>query len=253
MRALLQRRRHSRFAAMSTTVRTIDVSAIINSRKLNGFNYGLVVLSWFITVFDGFDMMMVSFTAPFMRDEFGLSRMMLGRVFSAGLVGMMLGGFCFSFIADRSGRRPTVVIAAFGFGLLTTATAFAGSYQALLVLRFLDGLALGGMLPLAWALNIEFVPVRMRSTIVTIIMMGYSFGTAAAAPMTNWIAPHYGWQGVYLAGGAGTLICATALWYKLPESIRFLVTKGLKPESVARTLRHMDPASDVTAADHFVL
>jgi MFS transporter, AAHS family, 4-hydroxybenzoate transporter len=238
---------------MSTAVRTVDVSAIINGRRLNGFNYGLVVLSWFITVFDGFDMMMVSFTAPFMRDEFGLSKMMLGRVFSAGLVGMMLGGFCFSFIADRIGRRPTVVFAAVSFGLLTTATGFAGSYQALLALRFLDGLALGGMLPLAWALNIEFVPVRMRSTIVTIIMMGYSFGTFVAAPMTNWLAPRYGWQGVYLVGGAGTLICAAALWLKLPESIRFLVTKGLKPRLVAQTLKRMDPHSDATADDHFVL
>ena len=61
------------------------------------------------------------------------------------------------------------MIAAFSFGLLTMATALRGSYQALLALRFLDGLAIGGMLPLAWALNIEFVPVRMRSTIVTII------------------------------------------------------------------------------------
>jgi AAHS family 4-hydroxybenzoate transporter-like MFS transporter len=228
---------------MSTAVRTVDVSAIINGRRLTGFNYGLIVLSWLITVFDGFDMMMVSFTAPFMRDEFGLSKMMLGRVFSAGLVGMMLGGFCFSFIADRIGRRPTVVIAAFSFGLLTTATAFAGSYQALLALRFLDGLAIGGMLPLAWALNIEFVPVRMRSTIVTIIMMGYSFGTFIAAPMTNWIAPHYGWQGVYMA----------ARWLKLPESVRFLVTKGLKPVLVARTLQRMDQQSSYTAADRFVL
>jgi MFS transporter, AAHS family, 4-hydroxybenzoate transporter len=238
---------------MSTAVRTVDVSAIINDRRLNGFNYGLIVLSWLITVFDGFDMMMVSFTAPFMRDEFGLSKMMLGRVFSAGLVGMMLGGFCFSFIADRIGRRPTVVIAALSFGLLTTATAFAGSYQGLLALRFLDGLALGGMLPLAWALNIEFVPVRMRSTIVTIIMMGYSFGTFVAAPMTNWIAPRYGWQGVYVAGGAGTLLCAAALWLKLPESVRFLVTKGLKPALVAKTLRRMDPQSDYTSDDRFVL
>jgi AAHS family 4-hydroxybenzoate transporter-like MFS transporter len=146
-----------------------------------------------------------------------------------------------------------VVIAAFSFGLLTTATAFAGSYQALLTLRLLDGFAIGGMLPLAWALNIEFVPVQMRSTIVTIIMMGYSFGTAVAAPMTNWIAPHYGWQGVYWTGGAGTLICAAALWLKLPESIRFLVTKGLKPRLVAQTLKRMDPHSDATADDHFVL
>jgi AAHS family 4-hydroxybenzoate transporter-like MFS transporter len=238
---------------MSTAVRTVDVSAIINGRRLTGFNFGLIVLSWLITVFDGFDMMMVSFTAPFMRDEFGLSKMMLGRVFSAGLVGMMLGGFGFSFLADRIGRRPTVVIAAFSFGLLTTATALAGSYQALLALRFLDGLAIGGMLPLAWALNIEFVPVRMRSTIVTIIMMGYSFGTFIAAPMTNWIAPHYGWQGVYVAGGMGTLVCAAALWLKLPESVRFLVTKGLKPDLVAATLRRMDPASSCTSRDRFVL
>ncbi len=109
------------------------------------------------------------------------------------------------------------------------------------------------MLPLAWALNIEFVPARMRSTIVTIIMMGYSFGTAVAAPMTNWIAPHYGWQGVYLTGGIGTLLCAAALWLKLPESVRFLVTKGLKPELVARTLRQMDPAGEFTSADRFIL
>ncbi len=238
---------------MSTTVRTVDVSAIINNRRLNGFNYGLIIVSWLITVFDGFDMMMVSFTAPFMRDEFGLSKTMLGYVFSAGLFGMMLGGFFFSFLADRIGRRPTIVLAAFTFGILTTATAFAASYHALLALRFVDGFAIGGMLPLAWALNIEFVPTRMRSTIVTIIMMGYSFGTAVAGPMTNWIAPHYGWQGVYLAGGIGTLICATALWIRLPESIRFLVTKGLKPALVAKTLQRMDPGSDVGAADRFIL
>jgi AAHS family 4-hydroxybenzoate transporter-like MFS transporter len=238
---------------MSTAVRTVDVSAIINGRRLTAFNYRLIVLSWLITVFDGFDMMMIGFTAPYMRDEFGLSKMNVGWVVSLGLVGMMVGGFVFSFIADRIGRRPTVVIAAFSFGLLTTATALAGSYHALLVLRFFDGLAIGGMLPLAWALNIEFVPVRMRSTIVTIIMMGYSFGTAVAAPMTNWIAPHYGWQGVYVAGGLGTLLCALALWLKLPESVRFLVTKGLKPDLVAKTLRRMDPAIDVTSADRFVL
>jgi AAHS family 4-hydroxybenzoate transporter-like MFS transporter len=238
---------------MSTAVRTVDVASIINQRRLTGFNYGLIALSWLITVFDGFDMMMVSFTAPYMRDQFALSKTMLGYVFSAGLVGMMLGGFVFSFLADRIGRRPTVVLAAFTFGILTTATGFADSYHALLVLRFVDGFAIGGMLPLAWALNIEFVPVRMRSTIVTIIMMGYSFGTAVAGPMTNWIAPKYGWQGVYFAGGVGTLMCATALWIRLPESIRFLVTKGLKPELVAKILKRLDPASDVTAADHFVL
>jgi AAHS family 4-hydroxybenzoate transporter-like MFS transporter len=238
---------------MSTAVRTVDVSAIINGRRLTAFNYGLIVLSWFITVFDGFDMMMIGFTAPFMRDEFGLSKMMLGRVFSAGLVGMMLGGFCFSFIADRIGRRPTVVIAAFSFGLLTMATAFAGSYQALLALRFLDGLAIGGMLPLAWALNIEFVPQRMRATVVSLVMLGYSMGTAGAAPITNILAPEFGWRGVYFAGGIGTLACATLLFLFLPESIRFLGAKGQRPDLIARILNRMSPELKAQGSDTFVV
>ncbi len=238
---------------MSTQPRTVDVSALINGRQLSRFHYRLIVLSWLITVFDGFDMLLISFTAPYMRDQLGLSKTMLGNVFSAGLVGMMLGGFVLSYIGDRAGRRPTIVAAAFLFGVLTAATATAGSYHALVALRFFDGLALGGMLPLAWALNIEFVPSRMRSTVVTVIMMGFSFGAAVAGPMTNWIAPHYGWQGVYLAGGVGTLVCAVTLWIGLPESIRFLVLKGRRPDLVAHTLKRIDPVLDVSATDAFVL
>jgi AAHS family 4-hydroxybenzoate transporter-like MFS transporter len=177
---------------------------------------------------------------------------MLGNVFSAGLLGMMLGGFLLSYIGDRIGRRPTVVFAAVSFGILTAAVALAGSYHALLALRFLDGLALGGMLPLAWALNIEFVPSRMRSSVVTVIMMGYSLGAAIAGPMTNWIAPHHGWQGVYLVGGIGSLVCAAALWIWLPESIRFLVVKE-RPQLVRRMLHRLDPAIDLSRADRFVL
>lgn len=238
---------------MTKPPRTVDVSALINGRRLSAFNYRLIILSWLITVFDGFDMMMIGFTAPYMRDELGLSKPMLGNVFSAGLVGMMLGGFLLSYIGDRVGRRPTIVAAAMAFGILTAAVALAGSYHALLALRFFDGLALGGMLPLAWALNIEFVPSRMRSTVVTVIMMGYSLGAAVAGPMTNWIAPHHGWQGVYLAGGIGSLLCAAALWIGLPESIRFLVLKGGRPDLVRRTLQRIDPAIEVSLADQFVL
>src|SRR5450755_1685827 len=238
---------------MASLPKTVDVSALINGRRLSAFNYRLILLSWLITVFDGFDMMMVGFTAPYMRDELGLSKPMLANVFSAGLVGMMIGGFLRWYFGARVGRRPTVVASAFAFGILTAAVALAGSYHALVALRFFDGLALGGMLPLAWALNIEFVPSRMRSTVVTVIMVGFSLGAAVAGPMTNWIAPQHGWQGVYLAGGIGSLCCALALWVWLPESIRFLVLKGDRPQLVSRTLHRIDPNIDVTAADHFVL
>jgi AAHS family 4-hydroxybenzoate transporter-like MFS transporter len=238
---------------MAHAPRTIDVAKLIEERKLGPFNYKLIIISWLITAFDGFDQMMISYTMPYIRDEFHLTTPQLGWMVSIGIAGMMAGGFLFSWLADRIGRRPTIVGTAFTFGVLTMATALAQNVEQLSILRFFNGMAIGGMLPLAWALNIEFVPSRMRSTVVTVIMMGYSVGTASAGPLTNWIAPVHGWQGVYVVGGVGTLFAAALLLFYLPESARFLVTRGLRPDKVARTLNRIDPAIGATPADLFSL
>src|SRR5262252_5522540 len=208
--------------SMTTRNRTIDVTALIEQRRFDGFYYAVIALSWLITAFDGLDGLMIGFTLPYMGDELHLTTAMKGYIGSAGNAGTVVGGILAPLIADRLGRRPTVVSAALMFGVLTAATSLASSAEALLVMRFVNGLALGGLLPLAWALNIEFVPKRIRATVVTIIMVGYSFGSAMAAPLTNFIAPTHGWEGVYLAGGLGTLVCAAALLLWLPESVRFL-------------------------------
>ena len=86
---------------------------------------------------------------------------------------MVLGGLVFSMVGDIIGRRPTIVMCTLAFGILTFLTGYATYYPALLALRFLDGLAIGGALPLAWALNVEFVPNKLRATIVAFIMMGF--------------------------------------------------------------------------------
>lgn len=238
---------------MAAAARTIDVGAFINGRKLTGFNVILVVVSWLITVFDGFDQMTISYTAPYMKDQLHLTKVDLGNIFSVGLFGMMLGGFFFSYLGDRFGRRRTVIGAAVTFGVLTFITAFARNLPQLLLLRFFDGFAIGGMLPLAWALNIEFVPQRMRATVVTLVMLGYSIGTSVAAPITNMLAPKYGWPSVYMWGGGGTLVCALLLYLFLPESIRFLAAKGERPGVLAKTLNRMSPELGATAADTFLV
>ena len=233
--------------------RKFDVSAFLNDRKLSSFNYLLILLSWLITVFDGLDMTMISYTAPYIQDDLGLTKGHLGDIFSAGIAGAALGGFLFSYLGDRVGRRPSVILAAYSFGLLTLAMAFARTYEELLILRFLDGLAIGGMLPLAWALNIEFAPANMRATAVTSIMIGYAIGASGAGPVTNWLAPLYQWNGVFIAGGVATLACAIVLHVALPESVRLLVIKGKSPNLVVRILKRLDPRVDVSDGDQFVL
>ncbi len=231
----------------------IDVSEIVEKQKLSGFLIGLVVISWIITFFDGFDMISIGFIAKPIMTQFKLDPVQMGNVFSIGLVGTLIGGFGLGWIADRVGRRPAVIYATGAFGVLTILLAFANGYASLLVLRLIDGIAIGGMLPVAWALNIEYAPRKYRSTIVTVIMIGYSFGAAMGGPVANWLLPIYNWPAVFVFGGVLSLVAALALFAMLPESVRFLTTKRRDPARIAAIVRRIAPQRKIPAGARFVL
>ena len=236
-----------------TTSAVIDVGDVIENQRFGWFTLRLIVVSWIVTFFDGFDMFAISFTAPYFAAAMHLDRQMLGAIFSIGLVGAMIGGFLLGYIGDRIGRRTAIIVAAMTFGVLTLCFALAHTYQALLWLRLANGIAIGGMLPLCWALNIEYVPRRYRATVVTLIMLGYSLGTSLAGPITNWLAPQHGWQAVFIFGGSATLVSALLLCAGLPESIRFLTVKALHPERIARIVRRLAPRLRLEGTPRFVV
>ncbi len=194
----------------------------------------------------------IAFAAPYLSHDYHLDRIMMGNIFSMGLVGTLIGGFGFGYLGDHLGRRPSIIVATGAFGLLTLAFVLADGYGSLLTLRLIDGIALGGMLPLSWALNIEYAPKRYRSTIVTVIMIGYSVGIAVGGPAANWLIPQYGWQSLFAVGGMLSLIAALVLVLLLPELARFLASKGLKPQRVAELLRRLTGAP-VPAGARFVV
>lgn len=238
---------------MAVQSNTVDVSDIVEKQKLSGFLIGLVVISWIITFFDGFDMISIGFIARPIMMQFHLTPVQLGNVFSIGLIGTLIGGFGLGWIADRIGRRPAVVWATFAFGVLTILLGFANSYTWLLVLRFVDGIAIGGMLPVAWALNIEYAPKRYRSTIVTVIMIGYSVGAAMGGPVANWLVPTHGWPAVFIFGGVLSILASIALMAMLPESVRFLTTKKRDTARIAAIVRRIAPERQIPANANFVL
>ncbi len=218
---------------------TFDVSAAIEGRKLGRFTAGLVLVSWLVTFFDGFDMNVIAFTRKQLVGAFHLDPSMMSNVFSIGIFGTIVGGVLFGFVGDRYGRRPTIIAATACFSALTIAMAFSRSYPELMMLRFLNGVALGGAMPLIWALNIEFTPKRFRATVITLIMLGYGFGVAASGPVARLILPHFDWPGVFVFGGAVSFLAALMLAAWLPESLRLLVLRGRPPQAVAKTLRRM--------------
>jgi len=219
----------------------VDVCQIIESQQLNSFVIRLVAISWLVTFFDGYDLNVIAFAAPYLQTQYSLDHGALGAVFASGSAGALLGGLLFGFVGDRAGRRGAIVVAVGLFGLFTLMLAAADRTSELLLARFVGGIALGGALPLIWALSIEYVPTRYRATVVTLIMLGYGLGVCISGPLSIALIPRYGWQSVFIFGGIASLAAAVLVWYKLPESLRFLAHRGGDPERIARIVRRLIP------------
>jgi MFS transporter, AAHS family, 4-hydroxybenzoate transporter len=233
--------------------KTIDVSEIIERQKFGGFLLRLIVVSWIITFFDGFDNNLISFAAPYFASGYRLSGVQLGNIFAMGLLGTLIGGFLLGYLGDRMGRRPAVILATAGFGALTLCFTLATGYWSLFGLRLLNGIPLGGMLPLIWALNTEYAPKRYRSTVVTVIMIGFAVGTGFGGPIAVWLIPKLGWKAVFVLGGLAALLCAVILFLVLPESIRYLASKGREPGRIAAILNRIAPNQSFPPQSSYVV
>ena len=197
----------------------------------------VVGLCFALNVFDGFDILAISFTAPAIRDEWGLSAQTLGALFSASLAGMMLGSFLLAPLADRLGRRPAIIwfLALASAGMLLTGLV-TDVYQAMGT-RFLTGLAIGGILPSMNALVAEFSTARRRAFSINVMHTGYTVGAIFGGFLSIYLIGQIGWRAVYFAGGAGSLVLLVAVVWLLPESIQFLSTgQGADRERRLRAL-----------------
>jgi AAHS family 4-hydroxybenzoate transporter-like MFS transporter len=233
--------------------RTTDLTEIIEKQKLTSFIVRLVLLSWIVTFFDGFDVSVLSFAWPDMASSLHINRLSLGIVFGAGQCGMVLGGFVFGYLGDRIGRRLSIILSTALFGVFAFSIAAAGSYSVLISLRFVEGIAMGGLFPLAWALNIEFVPRRFRSTVVTLIMVGYSIGSSSAGPLTILLAPHHGWRSLFVVGGTVAFVGTALLILFLPESMKFLALRNKHTEVIAAYAQRLAPGRAISSDDKFVI
>src|SRR5437764_1008639 len=228
----------------------MDVSRIIDERRIDAFNVRLVVFSFFIVLLDGYDITAISFAAPELVRAWGITdRSALGPVFSASLVGMLFGAPGLGWVGDRYGRRIAIVASCAIFGVFTWGTVLADSLGHLMVLRFLAGIGIGGLLPNAIALNAEFAPKRLRATMIILMFTGVTFGGALPALVSVALVPKFGWQALFVVGGVLPILAAAAAALWLPESIKYLVVKGgaRRSAEVAALLAKMGTPADAKA------
>jgi MFS transporter, AAHS family, 4-hydroxybenzoate transporter len=231
----------------------IDVVDIVEGQRLNWLVVRLVLVASLVMFFDGFDLNVIPFTAQEVMKAYGLDTGMWKDVLTSGVAGTLFGSVLFGVMGDRLGRRRAIICATAVFGLFTLLFAAAASYWQLLILRLLNGVALGGAVPLTWALSVEYVPRQYRATVVTTIMIGYGVGVAAAGPISLGLIPHFGWPSVFIFGGVASLLAALLLYRSLPESLRFLATRTHRSEELAGIVRKLAPERMDLDGANFIL
>src|SRR6185437_9473218 len=231
----------------------IDLVDFIDGQPVGGFQIRLLLACAAVLFLDGFDTQAIGYVAPALAKEWPLTKGALGPVFSAGLFGLMIGALVIGPLADRVGRKKIIIFSTAAFGAGALATAFAQDVSALLLIRFLTGLGLGGAMPNAVALTSEYNPQRRRATMVMIMFCGFSIGAALGGVLAAGLIPRFGWRAVFMVGGIVPLVMLPLLIRALPESVRFLATAGRAPERVAALLKRISPHAAFAPNARFVV
>jgi AAHS family 4-hydroxybenzoate transporter-like MFS transporter len=218
---------------------TIDVETLVDAAPLNRFLITVVGLCAGVAFLDGFDTLAISYVAPVIAKSWHLPPASFGPVFAAHYLGAALGAVLFGMLADRVGRKPAILASTALFGVFSLFTAVTQDFAALFLARTMTGIGLGGALSNVISLVSEFAPARFRATMVSLMYAAFPVGGVLGGPLSNYVMTHFGWQAVFFIGGMAPLLLLLALGFVLPESVRFLVSHGAKPERVARQLARM--------------
>ncbi|CAI0943331.1 4-hydroxybenzoate transporter PcaK [Serratia entomophila] len=221
----------------------IDVRALINDRPLGGYQKLIVLLGFIVIALDGFDITLMGFIAPELKNEWGVGNSQLGLAISAALIGLTLGALLSGPLADWLGHRAIIINSVFFFGLWTLATALSQNIEQMVFFRFMTGLGLGAAMPNVGTLISEYAPEKKRSFIITVVFCGFTFGAALGGFAASWLIPRWGWHALLLLGGVLPLLCVPLLLAKLPESVRFLVARRASAARIGKIVEKLAPGS----------
>lgn len=201
------------------------IKDLIDDRPMSRFQWGAVTICVLLNVLDGFDVLVMAFTGKSVSAEWGLSGAQLGLLLSAGLVGMAAGSMFVAPWADRIGRRPMVLgCLAVASAAMILSSVSQGPLQ-LGLLRALTGLGIGGILATSNVIAAEYASHRWRGLAVSLNSTGYALGATLGGLLATLLIGGFGWRSVFLVGGLATAAALPLVWWRLPESLDFLVTR----------------------------
>lgn len=202
-----------------------DLRQIVDQGPMRGFQWVAIAVCVMLNMIDGFDVLVMAFTASSVTAEWSLSGAELGMLLSAGLLGMALGSLLLAPWADRIGRRPLILLCLVLSGTGMVLSSLSQSPMQLALLRGLTGLGIGGILASSNVIASEYACTRWRGLAVSLQSTGYALGATLGGLLAVWLLSHWGWRSVFLTGGLITFAAIALVLLWLPESLDFLLSK----------------------------
>ena len=208
-------------------------------------SYVVVIALCFVAiVFDGFDLVVYGAVVPDLLayPDWNLTPVEAGRIGSYALIGMLFGALLIGYLTDVVGRRAVILGSVSLFSVMMLACAVAPSPGAFGLFRFVAGFGLGGVIPTAIALTVEFSAPHRRNFNNAVMFCGYAVGGVAAALAALALLDEIGFRGMMALGGLPLVLVVPLLWKFMPESPSYLVAKG-RPEQAAALRRQYGVAA----------
>ena len=187
----------------------------------------IICTAWF---FDAFDSIAIAYVLPPLIGPWHLTPQDIGSLIGIGFAGQLIGALAFGWIAEHWGRRRSMLATLLIFSLGALACAAATSYAMLWWLRFIQGIGLGGEIPLMAAYVNEFARAKGRGRFSLKVQVLFSVGLLAVALVAVYVVPHWGWRWMFIIGAIPALL-AIPLRSLLPESPRWLASQGRYAEA----------------------
>lgn len=166
---------------------------------------------------DAFDYFILVFCVSAIATDFRVAKSAVTEALFLTLAFRPLGALLFGWIADRVGRRPTLIVNILCYSVLELSCAFAPSLHTLLILRALFGIAMGGEWGVGAALAFETLPKENRGFFSGILQEGYAVGYLVAAAVFGLLFQSIGWRGLFIVGALPALV-AGYIGMKVEES-----------------------------------
>ena len=184
------------------------------------------------TFFDAFNALSLAFALPTIIRLWHISPRQSGLLISSSYVGQLAGALIFSALAEKVGRIRGTTAAIAIMSIMSFGCAFAGSFPALFVCRFVQGIGVGGEMPVAATYINELSRAHGRGRFFLLYEMIFPIGLMTTGQIGAWLVPAYGWNSIFLLGGIPGLLI-TILVARLPESPRWLISRGRLEEAEA--------------------